>query len=189
MAGPIIESPDEGVLALFRPRRGHTREQLLLLCDSVADVVDAAGGWIFDRGLAGCDVTVLLTDETDDRALRILGADALRRGAPGAEMHRTRPDTLMLSTNMFRNDARVRQRILQTVERGFTNVMMWGDSGPAELDCPMTSVEHRLSIAARAFKKEALAAVGAAPKSAGLVETFHSIGSGVQAARLQACEA
>ncbi|EUA51101.1 hypothetical protein I552_2042 [Mycobacterium xenopi 3993] len=44
---------------------------------SVVDVVMFAGGWLFDRAMAGWEVTVLLTDHPDDRPLRILGARTL----------------------------------------------------------------------------------------------------------------
>ena len=57
------------------------RYRLDVVAASVADVVRFAGGWLFDRAMAGWDVTVLLTDRVadhrDERPLHILGAQTL----------------------------------------------------------------------------------------------------------------
>jgi hypothetical protein len=51
----------------------HMRYRLDVVASSVVDVVKFAGGWVFDRSMAGRDVAVLLTDHPDDRPLHILG--------------------------------------------------------------------------------------------------------------------
>ena len=53
------------------------RYRLDVVASNVVDVVKFAGGWLFDRAMAGWDVTVLLTDHPDDRPLHILGAQTL----------------------------------------------------------------------------------------------------------------
>ena len=57
------------------------RYRLDVVAADVADVVKFAGGWLFDRAMAGWDVTVLVADRrgdpSDDRPLQILGAQAL----------------------------------------------------------------------------------------------------------------
>ena len=53
----------------------------------------------------------------------------------------------------------------QALESGQTEVTLWGESWPADLDCSVGSVEHRLSVAARAFKAQALAAALESPLS------------------------
>ena len=54
------------------------RYRLDVVAASVADVVRFAGGWMYDRVMAGWDVTVLLADDVDERPLRVLGVDTCR---------------------------------------------------------------------------------------------------------------
>src|SRR5689334_18192410 len=49
------------------------RYRLDVVGPSVADVVRFAGGWMYDRVMAGWDVTVLLADRENERPLHILG--------------------------------------------------------------------------------------------------------------------
>jgi hypothetical protein len=183
MAGPTIEDGDAGALAWIGPRRRDVNGRLAVVCDSVAAVVSAAGGWLFDQGLVGSAAVVFLVDHADDRALRILGAAAVElESTLASELRNERPHTLMLAASLFRHDGRVRRAVRETIDEGVSNVIMWGDRLPDEFEQPVT-VEHRLSIAARAFKKEALAAAGAAPDSAVLIETFSRVASGVPMTR------
>ena len=50
--------------------------------------------------------------------------------------------------------------VRRPMEQGFTEVTLWGEQWPEELDSTIDSVQHELSAAARAFKVQALAAVG-----------------------------
>jgi hypothetical protein len=176
MTGPTIENRGLGALVQLRPPRRSNTHRVVVLCDSVADVVGAAGGWLFDRGMAGCHVNVLLTSYVDDRALRILGAQAIDlQTAVASEVSSEPPETLVVAANLFRRDARVRRRVLETIGDGMTRVMVWGDSRSTEFDGLVMPVEHRLSIAARAFKEAALAAAGVCPASAGGVEMFRGV--------------
>ena len=159
------------------------RYRLDVVAASVADVVRFAGGWLFDRAMAGWDVTVLLIDHSNDRPLQILGAraldleDALAAMDSGVET-RPRPQALAAAADLFGCDPRVRQGVLQALDRGVTEVTLWGETWPAELDESVGQVQHRLSMAAQIFKAQALAAalnVGGAPQSSiGHTETFRS---------------
>ncbi|MBV9351060.1 MAG: hypothetical protein JOZ23_05930, partial [Mycobacterium sp.] len=53
------------------------RYRLDVVAADVIDVVKFAGGWLFDRAMAGWDVTVLVADHPDDRPLKVLGAQTL----------------------------------------------------------------------------------------------------------------
>ncbi|MGK8524817.1 hypothetical protein ACRS6B_26225 [Nocardia asteroides] len=60
----------------------------------------------------------------------------------------------------YRSDTRVRSGVLDCLERGLTEVPVWGDGLPAELDRRVGSVQHRVGSAGRAFKSCALRAAG-----------------------------
>lgn len=159
------------------------RYRLHVIAASVADVVRFAGGWLFDRAMAGWDVTVLLIDHPDDRPLKILGAqtldleDALAAIDSGADS-RPKPQALAAAADLFGCDRRVRQGVLQALDQGVTEVTLWGETWPSELDDSIGLVQHRLSMAAQTFKARALAAAsnaGEAPQSSiGHTETFRS---------------
>jgi hypothetical protein len=125
-------------------------------------VVRFAGGLLFDRVMAGWDVVVHVTDHTDARPLQILGARAadleqtLAAGGP-------RPQALAVDAELYGSDARVRQLVLDAVGQKLTEVRLWGEGCPVDLKSEAGSVCHRLSVAARAFKAQALVAAATAP--------------------------
>ena len=135
------------------------RYRLDVAAASAADAVKFAGGWMYDRVMAGWDVTVLLVDRTDERPLHILGVEtsdlesALALWSEGPH-----PQTVAVAADLFVSDERVRQGVLGALEQGLTEVTLWGDSWPAELDDSIGPVAHQLSAAARAFKGQALTA-------------------------------
>ncbi|HEY7053545.1 MAG TPA: hypothetical protein VH496_15640 [Mycobacterium sp.] len=151
------------------------RYRLDVVAASVADVVTSAGGWLFDRVTAGWDVAVLLDGDDDRRPLQILGAETLDlETALAMSTQRPRPHTLAVSTALFGSDARIRSGVLDALDHGTTEVTLWGETWPAELNRSVDSVEHRLSAAARAFKSQALAALELPPLAIGTCETFRS---------------
>jgi hypothetical protein len=151
------------------------RYRLDVVAASVVDVVRFAGGWLFDRAMAGWDVTVLIADHPDDRPLQILGAQTLDlEDALASAETRPRPQALAAAADLFGCDSRVRQGVLQALDHGVTEVTLWGESWPAELDDSVGLVQHRLSMAAQTFKARALAAAGVPETSIGLAETFRS---------------
>ena len=158
------------------------RYRLDVVASSVDDVVRFAGGWLFDRSMAGWDVTVLLTDLADCpdvRPLQIIGARTLDlEDALAAVESRPHPQALAAAADLFGCDLRVRQGVLQALDHGATEVTLWGESWPAELDDSVGLVQHRLSMAAKIFKGQALAAAvnagDASDASIGYIETFRS---------------
>jgi hypothetical protein len=145
------------------------------MASSAVDLVTAAGGWLFDRSMAGCDVTAALAERADERALQILGVqtadidDVLTSQLCDVE------SALAVSADLYRADARVRQAVLDTLDAGLTNLVMWGDAWPDEFDGLGGCAHHRLSIAARAFKAQALIAASTPAGSVTALETFRGI--------------
>ena len=151
------------------------RYRLDVIATSVVDVVRFAGGWLFDRAMAGWDVTVLVADHPDDRPLQILGVQVLDlEDALAAVETRPRPQALAVAADLFGCDPRVRQGVLQALDHGVTEVTLWGETWPAELDDSVGLVQHRLSMAAKIFKAQALAAAAVPHGSIGYLETFRS---------------
>ncbi len=137
------------------------RYRLDVVAPSVAEVVRNAGGWLVDRVMAGWDVTVLVTGDDDIRPLQILGVETADLEAVMALWEeRPHPQTVAVAAELFVSDARVRAGVLGALEQGFTEVTLWGEQWPEELDSTIDSVQHELSAAARAFKAQALAAAG-----------------------------
>jgi len=150
------------------------RYRLDVVAPSVAEAVLFAGGWLFDRVMAGWDVTALVADDCDDRPLQILGVATLdleyALGAPG---RRPRPQSVAVATELFGRDPRVRRGVLKALDNGTTEVTLWGENWPVELTTKkIDSVQHRLSAAARAFKAQALAAAAMPNAAIGPTETF-----------------
>lgn len=155
------------------------RYRLDIVAATVIDVVRFAGGWIFDRSMAGWDVTVLVADHPDVRPLQIVGARVLDLEDALTSAHsRPRPQALAAAADLFGCDPRVRQGVLQALDHGVTEVTLWGENWPSELAESVGLVQHRLSMAAQTFKTQALAAAadaaGAPHLPVGHVETFRS---------------
>jgi hypothetical protein len=151
------------------------RYRLDVVAADVADVVKFAGGWLFDRAMAGWDVTVIVAEHADERPLQILGAQIVDlEDALAGTGHRPPPQTLAAAADFFGCDSRVRHGVVQALDQGATEVTLWGESWPAELGDSVGLVQHRLSAAAQAFKAQALAAAAMPQESIGLVETFRS---------------
>jgi hypothetical protein len=135
------------------------RYRLDVVAPTVLDAVTFAGGWIYDRVMAGWDVTVLIANDEEVRPLEILGAEVRDLETVLASWEdRPHPQTVAVAAAMFDSDARVREHVLNALDQGATEVTLWGERLPAELDESVDSVEHHLSAAARAFKTQALSA-------------------------------
>jgi hypothetical protein len=151
------------------------RYRLDVVASNVVDVVKFAGGWLFDRAMAGWEVTVLLTDHPDDRPLHILGAKTLDLESALASVEtRPRPQALAAAADLLGSDPRVRAGVLQALDHGVTEVTLWGKTWPAELDDSVGRVQHQLSTAAQIFKAKALAAAALRVSSIDPVESFRS---------------
>ncbi|MCW2733029.1 MAG: hypothetical protein JWR13_3845 [Mycobacterium sp.] len=149
------------------------RYRLDVVSPSVPEVVRFAGGWLVDRVMAGWDVTVLIDGAQDLRPLEILGVDTQDlEGALEMWADRPHPQTVAVASELFSADARVRQGVLNALDQGLTEVTLWGEHWPEELDDTVGSVRHQLSAAARAFKAQALAAIDPPVAVVGDAETF-----------------
>ena len=138
------------------------RYRLDVVAANPVDVVQSAGGWLYDRMMAGWEVTVLLPDGFDTRPLRILGvrtSDLQAELAPEFTSVAT-SQSLAVSAEAFSSDARVRDRVLDAMDRPSTEVALWGDGWPLRINRGMTRAQHVLSSGARVFKGYALAAAG-----------------------------
>jgi hypothetical protein len=139
------------------------RYRLDVVAASAADVVQSAGGWLYDRVMAGWEVTVLLPHCCDARSLRILGVRTSELDAEFALMGAgSTSRSLAVSAEAFTADARVRDKVLESLDNGLTEVALWGDGWPLGVNRAMSRTQHVLSAAARTFKGYALAAAGIA---------------------------
>ena len=151
------------------------RYRLDVVAPSVAEAVRYAGGWMFDRVMAGWDVNVLLAESGDVRPLKILGAEPVDfESVVAAGDDQPHPQALAVAADLIDRDERVRRGVLRAIDHGMTEVAVWGESRPAGLDRGVDSVQHRLSSAARVFKAQALAAAAVTDVAVGPVETFRS---------------
>ncbi|KWX66949.1 hypothetical protein [Mycobacterium sp. NAZ190054] len=150
------------------------RYRLDVVAPSARDAVRYAGGWIYDRVMAGWDVTVLLGRDDDLRALHILGADTLDLEAVlVAWDRRPHPQSVAVAAEMFDRDPRVLAHVRNALDHGGTEVTLWGEHVPAELDQTVSCVRHHLSAAAKAFKARALSAIDdPGARSVGNTEVF-----------------
>jgi hypothetical protein len=128
------------------------RYRLDIVAPTVAEAVQHAGGWIFDRVMAGWDVNVLLTQPGDTRPLTILGAQTADfESMIAAGDDQPHPQALAVAAGLVDTDTRVREGVLRALDYGMTEVALWGETQPTDLDRDVDSVEHRLSAAARVF--------------------------------------
>lgn len=132
------------------------------MADDVADAVSAAGGLIFDRVGAGWDVQVFLAERTDGRALHILGVDA-RDLSDGITSAAEWPDAIVVAADLYLYEVRVRRYVGTASRQHGSEITVWGGDWPATLNSGIGPVEHRLSLAANAFKRHAMEAAGLAP--------------------------
>ena len=135
--------------------------RLDVLATDTADVVRSIGGWLYDRTAAGWDVNVLSPQHTDIRQLQILGVHAASLASdlahPPPALARC---GLVVSSDIFASDARVREVVLTALDRRMAEVTPIGDDWPLAVRQRTTAVRHELSAAARAFKGYALTAAG-----------------------------
>src|SRR6516165_8374631 len=142
------------------------RYRLDVVAASAADVVQSAGGWLYDRVMAGWEVTALVPHGCDTRPLRILGVQA-SDADPRFALAGSTSQSLAFSA-----DVRVRDKVLESLDDRLTEVALWGDGWPVGVNRAMTRAQHVLSAAARRFKGYALAATGIGCHSIDPTETL-----------------
>jgi hypothetical protein len=151
----------------------QTRYQLNVIAADVADVISSAGGWLFDRAMSGWDVTLFMADPSDVRPLRILGIKSLPlQLSADAVPESPHTHALAVSADVLNAEACVREMVITALDRGVTEVALWGDPWPPEFHHRAQHVRHRLSGAARAFKEHALRAAELPAGSVSVTEDF-----------------
>jgi hypothetical protein len=179
MVAPTFDVSKSSRISAARGSRADgecLRYRVDVVAASAVDVVQSAGGWLYDRAMAGWEVTVLLPERCDTRSLRILGVRTsdleeqfavLGTGSAG--------QSLAVSAEAFITDERVRRAVLQSLDNRVTEVALWGQTPqgwPSRVYRAMTSAERILSAAARTFKGYALAAAGIPGAIVGPTETL-----------------
>jgi hypothetical protein len=156
------------------------RHQLNVVASTTEEVVESAGGWLCDRARAGWDVSVLVAGGGDPRPLTILGATALDLDESLLSMvqRASRGEAIAVSADLLGADKLVRDEVLRVLKRELAEVTVWGTRWPAELGRQADSVQHRVSLAARAFKSHALVAADVSTDSVTPTETLFRIGTG-----------
>ncbi|MFD4404915.1 hypothetical protein ACFWPH_19355 [Nocardia sp. NPDC058499] len=156
-------------------RRHPLRHRLAIVAPNTVDAVQYAGGFIFDRMMGGWEVVAVLTEHDDVRPLEILGATVLDlTTALASPVHATWPESVLLAPDVFVTNEWVRRGAIDCLDKGLSELAVWGDDLPDELTCRVSSAHHRLSTAARAFKRCALGAAGIPERADEDLETFHS---------------
>jgi hypothetical protein len=154
----------------------HTRCRLDVIATSVAEVAQSAGGWLFDRAMAGWEITVLVDELRESPLpLQILGAEVvdLDATAQRAGGRRARPAALAVAADLYGGNSRIQQSTRSAVESGRIEVTMWGKTHSVETICT-GYLEYRPSVAARAFKARALAAAGLPADAHPTVELYRN---------------
>ncbi|WP_459545594.1 hypothetical protein [Nocardia sp. X0981] len=168
-------------------RRHPLRHRLAIVAPNTVEVVRYAGGLIFDRMAAGWEVVAVLTETDAVRPLEIVGAAVVDlTTALDSPVHDTWPESVLVAPEIFVADERVRTGVIDCLDGGLNELAVWGEDLPEELAARVTSVHHRLSVAARAFKRCALGAAGIGPQAEESIEVFH--GGAVLLADLRGCQ-
>jgi len=165
---------DEPVATHSQRSPRFARYELDVIGADVGDVIACAGGWLFDRVMAGWDVTVAVPHHLDTAPLRILGVrtvvlDALADGRPATR-------ALAVAGPMCNADDLVRTVVGAALGSARTEVTLWGDAWIPTLGSRGAAVRHELSSAARVFKAQAVSAAGADAAPVAPFEAFFSHG-------------
>jgi hypothetical protein len=156
------------------PRVKLVRSRVDLIAPTAARVVHVAGGWIFDLVATGWDVAVHVIEAGDTRPLLILGTDPLELDRSSPLLGRLAgPHILAVDARLYESDAWVRQRAQEAAGR-LGEVRLWGE--PENPDGATHLVIHQLSLAARAFKAQAVAAAGGRADALDSTEMFRRLG-------------
>jgi hypothetical protein len=154
-ASSLREAPDE-----------FGKYQFQVVARSITDAVMSIGGLIFDRAMAGWDVSVVVDGEidgaVDDRPVRILGARlAERMSGSNYAAALPRPQILAVATDVMVKSDAVRRHVLALGDTTEIDVLLWGRHHPTNFPRAFAAARHQPSAAAHIFKSHALLAVGA----------------------------
>jgi hypothetical protein len=148
--------------------------QLDVIGVHAADVVDSAGGWLFDRVMAGWNVRVAVAEPGDLAALQILGVQTVSMAA----VFGATPAALAVAGAVCSADDRISDALAASVRSARTEVTVWGDLWVPSAGRPGDEVRHELSSAARVFKTQAAFAAGL-DRAVAAHEVFRSYGQSI----------
>ena len=154
-----------------RPDGQVLRHRLDVIAVTPGDVVHTAGGWLYDRAMAGWQVKVLLPRGCAARPLRVLGAQVFDI-ASELDVSGLVGQGLAVSVDAFTADDRVRALVRKAADSRFTEVSLWGEGWPPVAGRGLIRTHYKISAAARAFKVQALRAAGLPHLSIDLEETL-----------------
>lgn len=110
--------------------------------------------------MAGWEVHVITADDPDHRALRILGVRGHHLDhAVSVPLAGSCLEAVAIRTDLYVADERVRRLVMKAAENNNAEIRFWGEAWPDDFDAGSGGVRHDLSLAARAFKAQALKAV------------------------------
>jgi hypothetical protein len=139
------------------------RYQFQVVAANIVDAVMSIGGLIFDRAMAGWQVSVVVDGGTDrvidDRPIRILGGRVAKRWEDRVG-RLPRPHMLAVATDVMVKSEAMRRQVLAAGNDKEAEVLLWGRHHPTNLNCRFVAGRHRPSAAAQVFKSQALAAGG-----------------------------
>ncbi|WP_239476490.1 hypothetical protein [Nocardia arizonensis] len=118
---------------------------------------------------------MLVAAVSDARPLHILGAELvdLEKVLAGHGQGR-RPHALAIAGDICSRDSRAHRGVVSALHDGGVEVVVWGDNWSSPPEHRVDPVVHRLSVAARAFKAQALAAALLPAEAVDRVEVFRS---------------
>ncbi|WP_422744431.1 hypothetical protein ACN27E_21105 [Mycobacterium sp. WMMD1722] len=144
------------------------RYRLDVIAVDVEEAVHFAGGLICDQSLAGWDVNVVTRTRGGEHALPILGAAAARElPANDAALYQT----LAVSAAAISTDDAVRERVLAGSAADATDILVWDAQRSVAVPAVFETIEHDVSAAARAYRQQALRALGV-ERECGAIEVF-----------------
>lgn len=143
--------------------------QIEVLGAAVEELVISAGGWLFDRMMAGWVVNVLLPEGTDSAPIQILGFKTI---CESMSQGRRPVRAMVAAADRIGADIGLRDIVGRALDSGQTQVTLWGAQAPQQLKHPATHGHYRLSGAARAFKAQALRAATGRHHTVPLTEFF-----------------
>jgi hypothetical protein len=145
---------------------------MCVLTSNVADAVQNVAGLIVERVLLGWHVSVAVDSPSEMRPLNIVGAQPQDFREISELEKSSSVGSLVVSADLIRKRSDTRHLVRSAICEGETELLIWGAASAAGLRVPFTSKGHALSAAARAFKSQALVAIGQDPLSAASPEVF-----------------
>ncbi|MGE2717102.1 hypothetical protein ACQI4L_23850 [Mycolicibacterium litorale] len=153
-------------------RASRLEYRLDVLGADAADVVRSAGGWMFDRAMAGWRVNAWLLDAADLRPLQVLGVQGHQLEPGAVVIDEETVVGLAVSADLVASAGDVRDGVRTALTAGRTEVVLWGGRWPDQLGGRAEPVRYRLSAAARTFKRYALAAAHCSDIAVGATESL-----------------